>query len=263
MVTKEGIKLPKGTKALQKASLIGTPSIELIFPDGPNYKEFYTMKDTIPADVEAGYEKEIKDRLDPLNAKVQELLGSLDSTIAAVNGIFNDNQDNLKGSLSNLEKITNNTVDITDTLSAFVNSINKSSGTIVSVANDVKSITSNLAKSNAAITAIIDSTNKFTDQLTQVDIASMSNQINDALTGVNLIINEIQNGDGTLTKLMQDSLLYDNINVMIEEATSLVENIKYHPNRYLQFAVFGGRDKGLNLDRKQEKKLERFVKDSL
>ena len=49
---------------------------------------------------------------------------------------------------------------------------------------------------------------------------------------------------------------------MIYEATRLVENIKVHPNRYLQFSVFGGREKS-RLDARDEKILKRFIKDSL
>ena len=79
---------------------------------------------------------------------------------------------------------------------------------------------------------------------------------------VNLLLDDIQHGDGTLSKLIQDTLVYMNVNQMIYEATRLVENIKVHPNRYLQFSVFGGREKS-RLDARDEKILKRFIKDSL
>ena len=41
-----------------------------------------------------------------------------------------------------------------------------------------------------------------------------------------------------------------------------IENIKTHPNRYLQFSVFGSRDKSI-LDAKDEKMLKKFALDSL
>lgn len=53
------------------------------------------------------------------------------------------------------------------------------------------------------------------------------------------------------------------MNDMVEEATRLVENIKEHPNRYIQFSVFGGRDKGLKLDHRQEKILRKYMKDTI
>ena len=51
---------------------------------------------------------------------------------------------------------------------------------------------------------------------------------------------------------------------MIKQASMLIENIQDHPNRYLQFAVFGSKDKGLQLNSREEKALRKFVrKDSI
>ena len=61
---------------------------------------------------------------------------------------------------------------------------------------------------------------------------------------------------------MKDSTMYENMNIMIEEAGRLVENIQEHPNRYLQFAIFGGKDKGF-LSSKDEKIVKKWVKDTL
>ena len=77
-----------------------------------------------------------------------------------------------------------------------------------------------------------------------------------------MILYDVQNGDGTINHLLKDSTMYVQINQMLEEATRLIENIKTHPNRYLQFSVFGSRDKSL-LDAKDEKMLKKFALDSL
>ena len=77
-----------------------------------------------------------------------------------------------------------------------------------------------------------------------------------------MILYDVQNGDGTLTHLIQDSTMYFQINEMLEESTRLVENIKTHPNRYLQFSIFGSRDRSL-LDARDERMLKKFATDSL
>jgi phospholipid/cholesterol/gamma-HCH transport system substrate-binding protein len=85
-----------------------------------------------------------------------------------------------------------------------------------------------------------------------------------AIAQVNLVLDAINNGDGTISKLLNDSTMYNNVNLMVDQATTLVENIQDHPNRYLQFAVFGSKDKGLKLDSRNERALRQFVKrDSL
>jgi hypothetical protein len=49
---------------------------------------------------------------------------------------------------------------------------------------------------------------------------------------------------------------------MIDEATRLVENIKTEPKRYVQFSIFGKKDKSI-LDSRDEKLLKKFAVDSL
>tara|TARA_B110000285_G_scaffold77949_1_gene89802 strand:- start:70 stop:468 length:399 start_codon:yes stop_codon:yes gene_type:complete len=126
----------------------------------------------------------------------------------------------------------------------------------------MNSITGNLKESNEKITSIVANVNDITDSLKQVDLAGVVDNAKKALENVNIILDEIQNGDGTLTKLMKDSTMYENMNIMIEEAGRLVENIQEHPNRYLQFAIFGGKDKGF-LTSKDEKIVKKWVKDTL
>src|SRR5690606_23543801 len=134
---------------------------------------------------------------------------------------------------------------------------------ITAILTNVNSITDNLKQSNAQITSIVNNLNTTSSNLAKVDIKPIIDKANSSLESVNLILDEIYNGNGTITKLMRDSLLYDNINEMILEATRLVENIKEHPNRYIQFSVFGSKDKGAKLDSGDEKRLKEFAKDSL
>ena len=49
---------------------------------------------------------------------------------------------------------------------------------------------------------------------------------------------------------------------MINEASRLLENIKTQPKRYVQFSIFGSKDKSI-LDSRDEKLLKKFAVDSL
>ena len=133
---------------------------------------------------------------------------------------------------------------------------------ISSILTNMNSITGNLKESNEKITSILANVNDITDTIKEMELTGVVNDARTALLGVNILLDEIQNGDGTLTKLMQDSVLYENMNIMVEEAGRLVENIQEHPNRYLQFAIFGGKDKGF-LSSKDEKIVKKWVKDTL
>ena len=130
------------------------------------------------------------------------------------------------------------------------------------VLQNIEGITSNLNESNEQITSLLSNVSKISDTLTKVDFIGVVDNAKESLDEVNTILYDIQHGDGSLTHLMQDSSLYNRVDNIVNEATRLVENIKTHPNRYLQFSVFGSRDKSL-LDSRDEKTLKKFVTDSL
>ena len=77
-----------------------------------------------------------------------------------------------------------------------------------------------------------------------------------------MILYDIKNGDGTLTRLINDSTIYLSVTQMIDESSRIVENIKTEPKRYVQFSIFGKRDKSI-LDSRDEKLLKKFAVDSL
>ena len=62
--------------------------------------------------------------------------------------------------------------------------------------------------------------------------------------------------------LINDSTVYLSVTQMIDEATRLVENIKTEPKRYVQFSIFGKKEKSI-LDSRDEKLLKKFAVDSL
>lgn len=127
---------------------------------------------------------------------------------------------------------------------------------------NIESVTNNLKESNEKITNILDNVSQISDSLSRVDFIGTVAKAQSSLEEVNMILYDVQNGDGTLTHLIQDSTMYFQINEMLEESTRLVENIKTHPNRYLQFSIFGSRDRSL-LDARDERMLKKFATDSL
>ena len=120
----------------------------------------------------------------------------------------------------------------------------------------------NSKESNDQINSAINNISLISDTLSKVDFFGVIDNAKQSLDEVNMILYDIQHGDGTLTQLMQDSVLYYQVHNMVNEATRLVENIKTHPNRYLQFSIFGSRDQS-SLDDRDERFLKKFIIDSL
>ena len=254
------VRIPLGSIARLEADLLGTGFITLHYTD--QEITFHDVGDTLSVGVQESLQGEIDKRIQPLMIKMNQLVGTADTAITVIQSIFSNNTDNLNESFDGLQRTIENFESISNELDSLMITMSATRYKISSILTNMNSITGNLKESNEKITSIVSNVNDITDSLKQVDLAGVVDNAKKALENVNIILDEIQNGDGTLTKLMKDSTMYENMNIMIEEAGRLVENIQEHPNRYLQFAIFGGKDKGF-LTSKDEKIVKKWVKDTL
>jgi len=255
------VQIPRGSIAKLEADLLGTAFITLQYNE--KSLEYYKVGDTLGTDVQESIQNEVDKRIQPLMVKMNQLIGTADTAINVIQSVFSNNTDNLNESFDGLKRTIDNFESISTELDSLMITLSGSRYKINSMISNMESITGNLKQSNEEITSIVSNVNDITDSIKRIDLNGVVTNAKTALDNVNIILDEIQNGDGTLTQLMQDSTLYENMNVMIEEASRLVENIQEHPNRYLQFAVFGSKDKGLNMSSKDEKILKKYVKDTL
>lgn len=261
-ITNELVKMPKGTVAEMKGDLLGTVSINLLYPDSAS-GGFHVNKDTLKSAVAEDLTATINKKVDPLIGKVNELMVTADGAIETINGVFGANEGKFNETFDKLNKSMTHFYAITKNVDSLTAALNHSKYVITSAISNINSITANLKESNDEITSMLSNFNTLSGNLAKIDLQPTIDKANQALTDVSLILDDIKNGDGTLTKLMQDELLYDNINEMLNQATMLIDNIMAHPNRYLQFSVFGGKDKGVNLPSADEKRLKTFTQDSL
>ena len=253
---KSVLKIPIGSYAKLNSDLLAGPYIELQWNDT---NVFYNSGDTLISDVSKDIEDQINERLIPLEKKTNELISTADSAIKTIEAIFSRNTDNLDESFDGIRRAILNFESVSLRLDTLIRS---EKNRISRVLVNIESVTNNLKESNEAIENTFSNLSQITDSLAVVDFVGTIDEAKTTLEQVNLLLDDIQHGDGTLSKLIQDTLVYMNVNQMIYEATRLVENIKVHPNRYLQFSVFGGREKS-RLDARDEKILKRFIKDSL
>ena len=248
--------ITKGSQMVLNSDLLSGPYLDIKWKDTTS---FYNSNDTIPSTVSLALEDQINERLLPLEKKTDELISTADSAIKTIEAIFSRNTDNLDQSFEGIKNAINNFERVSLNLDTLIKSQKYRIGEIL---YNVESITDNLKESNDQISNLISNTAQITDTLARVDFVGTVDIAKKSLEEVNLILYDLQHGDGTLTHLIKDSTMYFQINEMLTEATRLIENIKTHPNRYLQFSIFGGRDKSI-LDARDEKMLKKFAKDSL
>lgn len=249
-------KLKKGSKILLNSDLLSGAYLDIAWGDSTDY---HNSRDTIPSLVSLALEDQINERLIPLEKKTNELISTADSAIKTIEAIFSRNTDNLDESFDGIKNSIKNLERVSLEISSLIRTEKQNISQIIS---NVNLITDNLKENNNKINQILENAADISDTLIASDINATIENAKESLQQFNLILYDIQNGDGTLTHLIKDSTIYLSVNKMIDEASRLIENIKTEPKRYVQFSIFGGKDKSI-LDSRDEKLLKKFAVDSL
>ena len=112
---------------------------------------------------------------------------------------------------------------------------------------NVDKITSDIAKTNLQTT--IGKTNETLDA-SKIAITEMKTTLASASTSMkdlSRLLNKIEKGDGTLSKLMNDKKLYTNIEMTTRNLNLLLQDLRLNPKRYAHFSVFGKKQKEFTL----------------
>jgi phospholipid/cholesterol/gamma-HCH transport system substrate-binding protein len=114
-------------------------------------------------------------------------------------------------------------------------------------------ITSNLVKNSKQVDNIFSNLEKTTEDLSKIDIGSTVSKADTALVSFNSVlesgekamleltslINTINNGDGSVAKLLQDEELYDNLNFASKNMALLLQDLRLNPKRYVNVSLIG------------------------
>ncbi|WP_395050396.1 MlaD family protein [Flavobacterium sp.] len=169
----------------------------------------------------------LKKQLLPLQVKFEMLMKNADNLLTGINNVLdNKGQQDLKVSLSELSK----------TMEQF----HKASSSINTILDDnkvgIKGVVTNLDKVSSDFSKISDSLNK-------ADLGKTAKNLQKTLENVDKIMAGIQAGKGTMGKLINDEDLYNNLEKTSKELELLLEDIRFHPTRYVNVSVFGKKNK--------------------
>ena len=216
---------PNSKAVFYEAGLIGGKaiSIEPVFDS----KNIIKSNDTIASDVKPGLTELINRQIAPLQEKIESMLTSVDSLFSGVSNVLNyETQNNLKNTLENLSQSVNN--------------INMSSEALMEVIDENRSSLNISFKNAANATKNI---NELTDSLSKIDFTNTFNKLSESLNNINTILSKVENGEGTLGKFINSEELYQNLSQSSKELEELLSDLKANPSRYVQFSLFGKKQK--------------------
>ncbi|NOY49654.1 MAG: MCE family protein [Chlorobi bacterium] len=226
--------VPKNSLAkIYSADLMGSKAIELKLGDS---KEIIRQGDTLMTSIEASLMDEVNAQVQPIKMKAENLLGSIDSLVVAFRTVFTeDARENLKQSFNDIKRTFGN---LESTTSNIDNLVQTKQSAIASILENVDSLTYTLRTNRQQIANIIGNFEQISDSLSKADIPGTFSRANKAIDELNMILTQINEGQGTVGMLMHNDTLYMEINRSAEELNLLLKDIRENPKRYVKFSLF-------------------------
>lgn len=195
----------------------------------PNFldKNYTVSGDYLQASSKLGLTDALAQQLEPLQAKIQELLENADVLFTNVNDILDtQTRQNLKSSIASLNA----------TLSEF------------SVAS--KNVNELLAENKSKLNNTLKNVDKvsgnfatISDSLAKVNLGQTVKNLEKTLAKVDKIMAELEQGKGTMGKLIKDETMYTNFSKTSKELELLLQDVRLHPIRYVNVSLFGKKNK--------------------
>ena len=174
--------------------------------------------DHLESEIEPGLVKSLTKNFSGISTGLDNTLKSADSLLINLNRVVADDSENgLKAVIAEL----NETLKGYKTLSYSVNGmITKNDENITAILENFKVISQDLTQ--------------LSSQLKEANLGEMVNHLDSTLVSVNSLILGLEQGEGSMGKLLKDEALYDNLVGVSKEMEELLRDIKLHPKRYFR-----------------------------
>ena len=240
----KGLELPSNSLAMiQSADLMGSKVIDLIPGDSP---VFAVSGDTLTSKTEQGLMEQVSRQMLPLKQKAERLLGSLDSVMVIVQGVFNEEtKKNLNNSFASIDRTLRNIEGASGNLDTLMQT---ESARVSEILRNINSITANLSDNNEEISNILGNFSSISDSLRQANLHQMLTSFDNILGRVDSIFAKINKGEGTIGALVNDNDLYYNLNQVSENLNRLLVEFRYNPRRFINLSLIDFSSGKIGLD---------------
>jgi phospholipid/cholesterol/gamma-HCH transport system substrate-binding protein len=236
------IDIPSDTRAkIVSADILGSKSIELVLGSSMMYVQ---KGDTLISDIEASLSEEVNQQILPLKRKAEDLIQTVDSAIMVVSAVFNKEARNdlnqsfgsIKRSLQTFEMTAKRIDDM----------IKEEKDHFSAIFSNIESISTNLKNNNENLSEAISNINQISDSLANSNLKQTINNAALAMESAAFVLQQIENGDGTIGQLLNNDTLYTNLEAAARDLDKLFLDLRLNPERYVHFSVFGRKNKDKN-----------------
>lgn len=183
--------------------------------------------DTLPTRIRPGITELVQQKLTPLQNKVEDAVSNADSVLINFNRVLDaDTQQNLRESVQGLNQLISSLQGTTNNLNTF---LKNNQGQLDSAIGNIHDITVNFSK--------------ISDSLSNAGLSQTVRTMEATLANLDLLLQRMEQGEGTMGKLLKDEELYENLANASRELDLLLQDFRLNPKRYVNVSVFGKKQK--------------------
>jgi len=217
---------------VKSEGLIGSKFISI--SPGLNTKEFILPGETVEGLREFDF-AEITPGIVPLTQDLSAFARRLKATLGE------EEKDNIRLTIHNIESLTAELDTFVYNYRNIISDNDKKNfqDFIKNLSGTVKDLKYGVNKEINKLDGMLDNLKKVTDKseelsTTITELKKSSESFAISTEKFNKILNKIDNGEGTMGKLVNDSALYENMNNLVNEMRTLVDDIKENPAKYMK-----------------------------
>lgn len=163
--------------------------------------------------------------LPQLLSKVTQTMDSLGTTVSSVNRIMSD---------SNIETISRTLANLEKTMSE----VSSLSGKINGRSDELDSFIVNLEDFSNKLLGMVDNLDKTMDNVADLTSSLSESDIKGLVDSFRSLAESLNDPDGSIGKLLQDSSVYSSVDSLLKDVDELVRKIQENPKKYIRISVF-------------------------
>lgn len=212
----------KNTWAIIKSDILGSKAINLDSVDvGAPMEE----GDTLNALLYKGITEQLTSTAMPLVDKLEVTLQNLNNILANLA----NNEDNINQVIANFKTTSANIAQGTSKLGVMSAKLDK----LLAELNDPET----------GVAALVRKMNQVADTVNSLELEALMTSTKQSIDQLGTTLQQINEGEGTLNRLLRDDQLYNNMTKTMEDLDKLFIDMRENPKRYVHFSVFGKKDK--------------------
>jgi len=227
----KAINIPDNSMAIINSDLLGSTSLEIMMGSNGDYIK---NGDTLQSTAKLGIMTEITKSLNPALTNVNKTLASLDVLINQLSAVLDPNtQGNLQSVIANL----------TSTSRELDKLMKAQTAVVAKTIGNVETITGTFAKNSGRIDSTIGNLQRTTASLADAEIDKTLQTVTRTMGKLEQTINTINSKNGSIGMLLNDRQLYDELRMTNRSLTTLLDDVRVNPKRYVSISVFGKKQK--------------------